>query len=110
MKTYKEFIETIDEATTRRKSVEVTAAFIPPGWGDTRKVNVKGYYGEPPFAHNQIDVSLKELKKAQAALKIDDMSNMYLFSKPAGMGDYDFIYDSKNKISGAVVHHKGYGR
>ena len=110
MKTYKKFIETIDEATTRRKSVEVTAQYEPSGWGDTRKVNIKGYYGEPPFGDREINVSLKELKKAQAALKIDDMGKMYLFSKPAGMGDYDFIYDSKNKISGAVVHHRGYGR
>lgn len=110
MKTYKNFIESFDEATTRRKSVEVTAQYDPSGWGDTRKVNIKGYYGEPPFANNQIDVSLKELKKAHAALKIDDMGKMYLFSKPAGMGDYNFMYDSKHKISGAVVHHKDYGR
>jgi len=42
--------------------------------------------------------------------QLNDMGKMYLFSKPAGMGDYDFMYDSKHKISGAVVHHKDYGR
>ncbi len=90
MKTYKNFIESFDEATTRRKSVEVTAQYDPSGWGDTRKVNIKGYYGEPPFANNQIDVSLKELKKAHAALKIDDMGKMLPFFKTCWYGRLQF--------------------
>jgi len=60
--------------------------------------------------------SFIEFKKSLLMLEevtmpqLNDMGKMYLFSKPAGMGDYDFMYDSKHKISGAVVHHKDYGR